>query len=119
MSNCLAGQGEAGLLRHGRPSLTMAFRTTRSFPMQATDATFSGLPARIKNPRITGFHLVAANVAMYSTVLTKALPPLPTPPAAVLVERGHPHQRRDLHFRPNRRTSPRPGSTCGGIRKGL
>ena len=47
--------------------------------------------------------MVAANVAMYSTALTTALPPLPTPPAAVPVERGHPHhqlpQPRGAHIR--------------------
>ena len=49
MSNCVAGQGEAGLLRHGRPSLTTEFRITRSFLMQAANATFTGLLARINH----------------------------------------------------------------------
>ena len=47
MSNCIVSQVRAGLYRQGLPSLTMAFRITISFLMQATSATFTGFPASI------------------------------------------------------------------------
>ena len=63
---------------HGVPACTIALSIVSSLRIAATSATFGALPAahkRWENTRITGFHRVATNAAMYRTGRKDARPP--------------------------------------------